>query len=245
MPKLQGATLWKGRSRLNGAPIKVVVTGLSRPSENPKTGPQLQVWILPRGLPVTAVRTGTDASVCGECPHRPTKGGSCYVSTHRAPQTIARAYGRGRYPVVRPREARRLLAGRSVRLGAWGDPAAVPARVWRSLLGTAKSHTGYSHSWKGRPDLRGLVMASVDSPEERDRARAAGFRTFRVSLDGAPGPGEIVCPASAEAGFRTDCNRCGLCDGSRGPNDRRASIVIKAHGSASKVGALARWAISV
>jgi len=43
-----------------------------------------------------------------------------------------------------------------------------------------------------------LLMASVSTPDQAAAAHAAGWRTFRV--DSEPAPGEVVCPASKEAG---------------------------------------------
>ena len=92
-------------------------------------------------------------------------------------------------------------------------------------------HTGYTHQWRRIGSaLAGLVMASVHTPEERTHARALGYRCFRVVRAVSDLlPGEILCPASTEAGARTTCERCTLCDGSRGPTDRRADIAIVAH----------------
>jgi hypothetical protein len=42
--------------------------------------------------------------------------------------------------------------------------------------------------------------------------------------------GEITCPASDEAGKRTDCNSCGLCNGVAREHDARKSIAINVHG---------------
>jgi hypothetical protein len=40
-------------------------------SENRKTGDMVQVWVLVRNeSPWDAVKSGTDASVCFDCPHR-------------------------------------------------------------------------------------------------------------------------------------------------------------------------------
>ena len=67
-----GVVLYRGPSRLDGAPIVVVATGLQRPSENEKTGPMVQTWILRSDEhPVSAVHSGADASICGDCPLRP------------------------------------------------------------------------------------------------------------------------------------------------------------------------------
>ncbi len=104
--------------------------------------------------------------------------------------------------------------------------------------------TGYTHQWitAAAQPLRSLVMASVDSPVQRDIAKLLGWRTFRTKHASAPVlPGEIVCPASEEAGKRTTCARCGLCDGSRtvlnpdrsrAREDNRKDIVINVHGAA-------------
>ena len=75
-------------------------------------------------------------------------------------------------------------------------------------------------------------MASVDTIEEREEAKKAGWRTFRVAEkftgEDIVLPGEILCPASEEAGKRTTCDKCGLCAGlSRKAKD----IMIPVHGS--------------
>lgn len=232
MTKPQGIVLWRGASRLNDKPVTAVATGLHRPSENEKTGPMVQVYILPMGNPMSAVRTGSDASVCGTCPQRPSVGGGCYVTIFRGPREVWESLRRDLYPDVTAREARQHLAGRMVRLGAWGDPAAVPVQVWRSCLRDAAGWTGYTHAWRRFPSLRSLCMASVDSDTERAEAWRRGWRTFRVTSS-APGPGEITCPAAPEAGKLTTCHDCGLCDGHGarwGARDQRRSIVIRPHG---------------
>ena len=73
-------------------------------------------------------------------------------------------------------------------------------------------------------------MASVHSETARSKARALGFRTFRI-LDSVEdiGEGEILCPASKEAGERVQCADCNLCNGSRGSEDKRKDIAIVAH----------------
>ena len=109
--------------------------------------------------------------------------------------------------------------------------AAVPAHVWHALPKTRKD-TGYTHQWRlpMASDFARLTMASVHSLEERTQAKAQGFRTFRIIGDVRDlGKGEILCPASKEAGARTTCAACGLCDGSTGENDKRKDIAIVAH----------------
>jgi hypothetical protein len=68
----QGIVIWEGPSRLDGAPIVAIATGLARSSSNEKTGPMVQTWILRQDqAPHVAQRTGADESVCGNCPLRP------------------------------------------------------------------------------------------------------------------------------------------------------------------------------
>ena len=232
MAKPNGVILYRGPSRLDGAPIVSIVTGLSTRSRNPKTGDMPQIWVLRSHVPpVTAVASGADASVCGSCPLRPslakqTKAAPCYVSTVHAPRAVYDGFKRGIYPVMAPSD---VPADRPIRIGAYGDPGAVPTAVWRALPGDA-GRTGYSHQWTRRPSLRRLVMASVETVAQAERAQAAGWRPFRTTRPGdALLPGEISCPASAEAGKRTTCADCRLCDGSRGDGDRRANIAINVH----------------
>lgn len=218
---------------LDGAPIVVVATGYGK-SSNRKTGAMIQTWILRRDmLPTDASKSGADASVCGACPHRWHTGGACYVNIGQAPQAVFRAYRNGRYPRATSAPAPADLgAGRAVRLGSYGDPAAVPAEVWRAFTSRAALHTGYTHQWAtGHADaLRGLCMASADNAQERDAARASGWRTFRIMAAGESlGERESTCPASAEAGHKLTCDACGACNGA--DSGRRGSIAIVVHGS--------------
>jgi hypothetical protein len=90
--------------------------------------------------------------------------------------------------------------------------------VWRELLSTAAGFTAYTHAWR-RPQARAyqdFCMASVDTLPEQAEAAAAGWRTFRVrQRDEALQADEVACPASEEAGHRTVCASCELCQGAR------------------------------
>lgn len=241
-PNPNGLILWEGPSALDGAPIVVIATGLAKGrSRNAKTGHMVQTWILRADVaPHIAVKSGADASVCGACPHRPALAGSCYVTTFQAPRSVWDAYKRGRYARVGATLANgsalaKAGAGHIIRLGAYGDPAAAPLWVWQAFASQAASSTGYTHQW-ARPDMQGLrvlAMASADTAEEGLRARAMGWRTFRVRQDWETvGAREFVCPASAEAGHRTDCASCKACGGLDAK--AKASPVIIAHGARAK-----------
>ena len=130
-------------------------------------------------------------------------------------------------------QAAALSTGRMVRLGTYGDPAAVPAYIWQKLVSKAAGSTGYSHQWKSGKagaDIMALCMASADNETDRAMAKALGYRTFRVRAQSEPlQAGEFICPASAEGNKRKTCEECGACDG--GINSRRADPTIIVHGS--------------
>ena len=239
---------YRGPSMLDGQPI-VGIAVLH--SENGKTGDMVQTYIIRSDMaPLTALATGADISICGTCRHRPRtirerdrKTGrftskrvrTCYVDVGKSVQQVFRAFERGSYPQLEPVDGAPILADRMVRLGAYGDPAAIPAHVWIALLADAAGHTGYTHQWR-RPmaaDFASIVMASADGPTDRDEARAAGWRTFTVRTADQPlAAREIVCPASPEGGDRLQCIDCGACDGADRPG--KVSIAIVVHGAMAR-----------
>lgn len=229
--KPAGYIIYRGASQLDGAPI--VVVALTN-STNSKTGNMVQTYILVDNgrSPVDNARDLLDASICGDCKHRRGLGGACYVNLGQGARAVAAAIVAGNYPADLM-AAQNAAAGRMVRLGTYGDPAAVPANIWRTLLAKAGGHTGYSHQWqtgKAGADIMALCMASADNAGERAAAKALGYRTFRVRAENeAMAAGEFICPASEEAGRKKLCGECGACDG--GLDSRRADPVIIVHGS--------------
>lgn len=230
--------VYRGPSAINGAPIVAILTGTVKPSSNAKTGAMAQLWILAADeAPHVAQRSGADEAVCGDCPMRPKnadKGAAkCYVATFQGPLSTWKA--RRELPVDLE-GAVRAVAGRALRLGAYGDPAAIPesSQVVQRLCGAAATWTGYSHQWRQSYAqwLQPFCMASLDTEHtarETRRANAMGWRTFRVlSADSAnagldsDGP-EVVCPYVTRG---IQCVDCGLCAGS---TRQAKSIVIAAH----------------
>lgn len=258
--KAQNSIIYRGPSLIDGSPIVVILTGLTGGSANVKTGSMVQSWILADNgqSPIEASRTGNDYSICGNCPHRgtvdPTKltgwsvGRSCYVSLHQAPTAVYNAYKRGIYATVGREDIRALGRGRMIRVGSYGDPAAVPASVWRELLAEASSHTAYTHQSgvKGANVDYDRFMVSADSKRQAQGLQLNGKRTFRVipvatwREQGKASllKSEVICPASTEANRpEVTCVTCGLCDGSsmvRNNGEKRMvqrkSIAIVAHG---------------
>lgn len=221
--------VYEGPSMLNGAPIVGIITGLTSPSKNRKTGPMAQLWILDANEePHVAVRTGSDESVCGDCPAR---GKWCYVTTFQGPLSIYRSWKRGTYEDYNPER----LRGVALRLGAYGDPAALPLRTLRDITRYVDRYTGYTHQWRScHSELRQYCMASVDTASDQELAAREGWRTFRVATrDSDKLPREVTCPASDEAGHKLDCFTCGACDGRR-RSSVKSHIVIAAHGAKTK-----------
>lgn len=234
-----GVVLYHGPSRIDGEEIVCVATGMFGDSANPKTGAMVQTWILRADMhPVEALATGSDVSICGGCPHRPKDHDgegfsqrSCYVNI-MGPAGVFRAFAKGRYPVAERGDYADLFGGRMVRLGSYGDPAAVPTEVWEGVTSEAEGWTGYTHQWRS-PRLRDTLrfcQLSADSCEDLKAADAMAVGSFRVLAEGEqPKAGEMVCPASKEAGFKATCAECGACSGATG-----AKVVIAAHGAGVK-----------
>ena len=230
-----GLVIYEGPSLLDGEPIVVVVTGLNKSSSNGKTGDMLQSWILRQDMdPREANKTGADFSICGNCRHRGiahaepdkplAKERTCYVLLYQAPLNVWTTWGKGRYAKAADVNAiARAGAGRKVRLGSY------------ALLSEAEGHTGYSHqqSVAGSSFNAAWLMVSADTLGDAEAAWSKGQRTFRVikSMSAVVKGKEILCPASKEAGYKTSCDKCGLCAGA---SIAAKSIAIVAHGNGAK-----------
>jgi hypothetical protein len=232
---MAGFILWRGPSEIDGAPIVVIATGVNSRSRNLKTGAMVQTWVMREDIaPHTAVKTGQDKSVCGDCSFRPSapraKGKRpCYVRTWQAPRSVWEAYHRGVYARAYEPTARKLLAGLEVRLGSYGNPSAAPYDMWLNAVSDSVACTGYVHNWRDcDPRWSNICMASVETVAQGIEARKLGYRLFRVRQPGEElQKGEVRCPASKEAGHKTTCFACAACGGHG--SKARADIAIMAH----------------
>ena len=151
MAKPNGYILFEGAPALDGSPIVVIATGLKTASKNSKTGGMVQTYILRSDMkPTDAIKTGADASICGTCIHRGDgtgKGRTCYVNVGQGALVVWKAYKRGTYPAIAGDDWQ-AFAGKPVRFGTYGDPAAAPLSIWTTLQGLASKTTGYTHQWR-------------------------------------------------------------------------------------------------
>jgi len=235
MAKPTGYVIYNGPSLIDGSPIVAIAL---MGSSNRKTGNMVQTYILRTDMrPVAAVQSGADVAICGNCKHRPANGGACYVVVAQGPTVVFKTNEAGKYPTAAAADVGTMVAGRMVRLGTYGDPAAVPAQVWEELTAQAAGRTGYTHQWDNpaltadqRARITALCMASADNEAEATQARASGLRYFRIRVaTEALGPREFVCPASDEGGKRKLCDTCGACNGTT--KSTGASPVIIVHGT--------------
>jgi hypothetical protein len=252
--KPTGYIVYEGPSLIDGSPIVAIATISSR---NKKTGRMLQTWILRADIdPLTANRTGEDYSICGECPLRGTANPGkvsgtadnrgCYVQIGQAPASVYRTYKAGRYPKaivyggllfppdVAAKGGSCIGKGEIVRLGAYGDPAAVPGSVWDMLTKFSKGWTGYTHQ-SGLIDSAPVnrCMVSADNENQARQAWGKGYRTFRIVADvqAVIKGSEVICPATPEGGSKATCADCRLCMGS---SKAGKSVAVVAHGAGKK-----------
>lgn len=226
-----GLVIWEGESLIDGSSIVLLMTGLIY-STNRKTGNQLQTWIMRSDIhPIEAVKTGDDESICGSCSRRgqgkntDTGIRTCYVAVHQSPTQVWRTYKNNDY--ARYNESYNpFLNRRSLRMGSYGDPAAVPIEVWKNLIDVTYGHTGFTSQWRDEyaKPLKGLVQASCNSVEDMELAKSMGWKTYTSLPVGHPKvKGLLECRFKSSDGT-IKCEQCMLCDGTK------SHIMIEDHG---------------
>ena len=138
--------------------------------------------------------------------------------------------------------------GRAIRLGTYGDPAAVPLYVWEALCANATGWNGYTHQWMtSSPEYSRYCMASIDQPCDTIAAELLGYRCFVAVLPeesaGVTARKSVGCPAAEENGRKATCGDCMGCGGTdgRGTTNR----VIEVHGVDFKTKRYAAWRQSI
>jgi len=155
----------------------------------------------------------------------------CYVTTWQAPLSIYKAWKRGNYPTLTPKQAQKRLAYKKVRLGSYGDPVHVPLEVWDTMLKFTLGTTGYTHQWRNKKynDYKKYLMASVETVKEKLQANSVGYRTFRVrQKDDTTSSNEVGCLSDKNArGSKKliPCVDCMMCSGLTSKVKQNISII--------------------
>jgi hypothetical protein len=258
MKQLKSALIYKGPSELDGKPIIVIAVAKS---SNSKTGNMVQTFIMREDIhPVEALQQGEDESVCGDCLARPANGGWCYVRVeqsvagvwkcfHKMPNARAKSgFFAGYAEATSAEDIQAFGNGRAIRLGTYGDPAAVPLYVWEALCANATGWNGYTHQWlTSPPEYSRYCMASIDQPCDTIAAELLGYRCFVAVLPdesaGVTARKSVGCPAAEENGRKATCGDCMGCGGTdgRGTTNR----VIEVHGVDFKTKRYAAWRQSI
>lgn len=225
--KVSGAVLYEGPSRINGEPIAAVMV---YDSGNKKTGDIPQVWLFQPGVhPYQARVGGSDVAVCGGCILAKNRG--CYVQWTTL-KAVTESYSKGNYgDIDHARWWFRRNSPNAVRIGAYGDPVAVPLEVWERLAELPPRPTilGYTQMWRS-PLAKGyqkFCMASTKSPQEYADAKRLGWRSYRVALpqDTTLAQGQQWCPETLSD--EDTCKGCRMCSGGvDGPD-----IMVELHGA--------------
>lgn len=173
-----------------------------------------------------------DTSNCMDCPYSGNQGeGGCY--THKFNQYV------GFLSMLRsikasdltPLDAEKFLDAVAmskdtyVRFGTYGEPSLLNYSLVKNMAYASKSWTGYTHQWKkvwAMPYSK-YFMASTHNKEETYRAKLKNYRSFIASTTGTEKA--VTCPASAEAGFKSNCASCGLCSGVLGKGNKDIKIL--------------------
>jgi len=233
-----GFILYRGKSFIGNGNVVAIAT---LKSKNGKTGNMVQVWILPdNGLsPLEAVQANQNADACGTCALQGvniegrTVGRVCYVNLGQAPAGVWKAYQKGLYPMYDRKVHGQFLKGRFIRIGSYGDPAALPVRLVRYLSKVGKGFTGYSHQlfWikeRRASTLASMLMASCHTPAMHKEAQRRGWRSFvTISEKQSPPANAVQCPNYTHG---VTCLQCQLCQGT---SKKAKDVYVIAH---AKVG---------
>ena len=190
-----------------------------------------------------------DESACGRCKHRPKKGqkqNTCYV-TGREMRAIYESWLNGNYvpwQEFAPSFEQALAwagEGRTVRLGAYGDPVVMGHDAIVSLLSSAVDWMGYSHQWELEEFqwAKDYVMASADTPDEMAKAvLELGWRPYTphspdmstqeaLTKVRSLGLKVLQCPTA-----KVSCSQCPIkCNGAGSAATTKHAVITKAHGA--------------
>lgn len=199
-------------------------------SRNRKVGNVAQTWHLTNEKPSQAYTKGNDELICYDCNLRSKASGGnggCYLVVIHGPDGVWRGTHDKKVSSIPEK------IDKPIRFGAYGEPVTMPLGLTKRLASVSKGHLGYTHQWqKVNKGYAKYLMASIDpgmgdTVKLKAKAKAKGYRTFRVLAEGElPMADEVMCPNYTHG---VQCDTCGLCAGN---TSQAKNITIPAHGTA-------------
>lgn len=231
-----GFVLHEGPSLIGSGDVVAIATLTSK---NIKTGNMVQVWILPKHMdPLDALQASQNSGACGQCPLQGCFDDTlkrmvnrvCYVNVGQAPKQVYNSYAKGKYPRFQRQYHECLLKDREIRIGAYGDPAALPTHLVKYLAQVGSGWTGYSHQLFSIDQRRAnalakYLMVSCHTPAQHAEAKRRGWRSFVAIHPKQSIPADAVqCPNYTHGVLCADCQLC------RGTSRPAKDIYVVAHG---------------
>lgn len=173
-----------------------------------------------------------DASNCLDCPFSGANGkGGCY--THKFNQYVGfvsmlrSIKSSDLTPLNRNKreQCTEMAKNTYVRFGTYGEPSLLPIDLVADMSAVASSWTGYTHQWEKEwaSEYGKYFMASTHNQVESNVASDLAYRSFIATKTGDEKA--VSCPASKEAGFKSNCAKCGLCSGLLGKGKTNIKIL--------------------
>jgi hypothetical protein len=165
-------------------------------------------------------------SNCLDCPFRPYL--KCY--THKFNEYIGMLSMLRSIKDIKPLDEIRpqILSwskDRYIRFGQYGEPTLVPLDLVSDMVNVANNWTGYTHQWRKKTEYSPYFMASTHSLAESLRAELIGFRSFVAVSVKIENKGFVQCPSAKETGKKSNCQKCGLCSGTKGKGKKSIQIL--------------------
>lgn len=118
-----------------------------------------------------------------------------------------------------------LCVKKYVRFGTYGEPTMHPLELVEHMAKASKNWTGYTHQYMRNPAYGKFLMASVHNQYQAMTADTKfNYRSFIATLNDQGLEKAVLCPASKEAGFKSNCSKCGLCSGTLGKGKKSVKI---------------------
>lgn len=159
-----------------------------------------------------------DKENCLDCPYSYNSGnGKCY--THKGPLRLGLSSMIRRLSKMNISEFNNdkwneflnsAVNAKFVRFGVYGEPIFLTINQIKDLTRNRK-WSGYTHQWFTKNEYKNYLMASVHDSDEGTIAENMGWRFFMAGKEESKR--SVNCPASKEAGRKSNCQTCALCNG--------------------------------